>query len=322
MLEGQQARLTQAALETLAVVAYKQPVSRARVSAIRGVNVDGVMRTLLTRGLVEEAGRDGEHGATLYRTTAYFLERIGVQLARRAARAGALPARHGRPRGRAGRDDGSPAPGRRAPAARTRRAAARPTAGRPMREIATDEDGLIRLQKLLAQSGVASRRKCEELMLDGEVEVDGEVVTRLGTKVDPRTAVIRVSGQRLPPVSRARLPRAQQAARGRLDDVRPRGPPHARGLRRRPARAALPRRAARHRHLRPAAAHQRRRLRQQDGAPVLRGRQDLRRRGRRRGHQGHRRDAAGRRRARRRSGHARPRCGSSRRPGTSRSSSW
>lgn len=79
VLEGQQARLTQAALETLAVVAYKQPVSRARVSAIRGVNVDGVMRTLLTRGLVEEAGRDGDHGATLYRTTGYFLERIGVQ---------------------------------------------------------------------------------------------------------------------------------------------------------------------------------------------------------------------------------------------------
>ncbi len=78
VLEGQQARLTQAALETLSVVAYQQPVSRARVSAIRGVNVDGVMRTLLTRGLVEEAGRDGEHGATLYRTTTYFLERIGV----------------------------------------------------------------------------------------------------------------------------------------------------------------------------------------------------------------------------------------------------
>lgn len=78
VLEGQQARLTQAALETLAIVAYKQPVSRARVSAIRGVNVDGVMRTLLTRGLVEEAGHDGEHGATLYRTTGYFLERIGV----------------------------------------------------------------------------------------------------------------------------------------------------------------------------------------------------------------------------------------------------
>lgn len=78
VLEGQQARLTQAALETLAVVAYKQPVSRARVSAIRGVNVDGVMRTLVTRGLIEEAGADGEHGAMLYRTTAYFCERMGI----------------------------------------------------------------------------------------------------------------------------------------------------------------------------------------------------------------------------------------------------
>ncbi len=78
VLEGQQARLTQAALETLAVVAYKQPVSRARVSAIRGVNVDGVMRTLLARGLVEEAGQDESSGAHLYRTTSYFLERIGV----------------------------------------------------------------------------------------------------------------------------------------------------------------------------------------------------------------------------------------------------
>jgi 23S rRNA pseudouridine2605 synthase len=67
--------------------------------------------------------------------------------------------------------------------------------------IETDDEGLIRLQKLLAQSGVASRRKCEELMLEGLVEVDGEIVTRLGTKVDPRTAVIRVDGKRLPPIS-------------------------------------------------------------------------------------------------------------------------
>ena len=78
VLDGQQARLTQAALETLAVVAYRQPVSRARVSAIRGVNVDGVMRTLLNRGLVEEAGTDQETGARLYRTSSYFLERIGI----------------------------------------------------------------------------------------------------------------------------------------------------------------------------------------------------------------------------------------------------
>jgi 23S rRNA pseudouridine2605 synthase len=67
--------------------------------------------------------------------------------------------------------------------------------------VQTDDDGLIRLQKLLAQSGVASRRKCEELMLAGAVEVDGEVVTRLGTKVDPTTAVVRVNGKRLPPIS-------------------------------------------------------------------------------------------------------------------------
>lgn len=64
-----------------------------------------------------------------------------------------------------------------------------------------DDDGLIRLQKLLAMSNVASRRKCEELMLEGLVEVDGEIITRLGTKVDPRTAVIRVDGKRLPPIS-------------------------------------------------------------------------------------------------------------------------
>jgi segregation and condensation protein B len=78
VLDGQQARLTQAALETLAVVAYKQPVSRARVSAVRGVNVDGVMRTLVSRGLVEEAGHDAETTAVLYRTTSYFLERVGL----------------------------------------------------------------------------------------------------------------------------------------------------------------------------------------------------------------------------------------------------
>ena len=78
VLDGQQARLTQAALETLAVVAYRQPVSRARVSAVRGVNVDGVIRTLLGRGLVEECGTEGDSGAILYRTTAYFLERLGI----------------------------------------------------------------------------------------------------------------------------------------------------------------------------------------------------------------------------------------------------
>jgi segregation and condensation protein B len=79
VLDGQHARLTQAALETLAVVAYRGPVSRSRVSAVRGVNCDGVMRTLLQRGLVEEAGAEPETGAILYRTTNYFLERMGLR---------------------------------------------------------------------------------------------------------------------------------------------------------------------------------------------------------------------------------------------------
>ena len=76
--DGQQTRLTQAALETLAVIAYRQPVNRARISAVRGVNVDGVVRTLVNRGLVEEAGADDDTGAVLYRTTEFFLERLGL----------------------------------------------------------------------------------------------------------------------------------------------------------------------------------------------------------------------------------------------------
>ena len=78
LLDGAQARLTKAALETLAVIAYRQPVSRARVGAVRGVNVDGVVRTLLTRGLITEVGLDAEHGAVLYGTTSFFLQRLGI----------------------------------------------------------------------------------------------------------------------------------------------------------------------------------------------------------------------------------------------------
>ena len=79
ILDGQQAKLTQAALETLAVIAYRQPVTRSRISAIRGVSVDAVMRTLLTRGLVEECGADPETGGGLYRTTGLFLEKMGLR---------------------------------------------------------------------------------------------------------------------------------------------------------------------------------------------------------------------------------------------------
>lgn len=78
VLDGQTTRLTQAALETLAVVAYKQPVTRSRISAIRGVNCDGVVRTLVSRGLIEECGTEPESGAFLYKTTNLFLEKLGL----------------------------------------------------------------------------------------------------------------------------------------------------------------------------------------------------------------------------------------------------
>jgi segregation and condensation protein B len=78
LLDGSRSKLTRAALETLAVVAYRQPVTRARVSAVRGVNVDAVMRTLLARGLITEAGTDADTGATTFSTTELFLERLGL----------------------------------------------------------------------------------------------------------------------------------------------------------------------------------------------------------------------------------------------------
>lgn len=78
LTDGTRSTLTRAALETLAVIAYRQPVSRGRIAAIRGVNVDSVVRTLLTRGLIEEAGQDEEGGAMQYRTSNYFLERLGL----------------------------------------------------------------------------------------------------------------------------------------------------------------------------------------------------------------------------------------------------
>jgi segregation and condensation protein B len=79
LLDGARSKLTRAALETLAVVAYRQPVTRARVSAVRGVNVDAVIRTLLARGLITEAGVDEDSGAVTFATTELFLERLGLE---------------------------------------------------------------------------------------------------------------------------------------------------------------------------------------------------------------------------------------------------
>lgn len=78
LLDGARTKLTRAALETLAVVAYRQPVTRARVSAVRGVNVDAVMRTLLARGLITEVSTDADTGAVTFATTELFLERLGL----------------------------------------------------------------------------------------------------------------------------------------------------------------------------------------------------------------------------------------------------
>ena len=78
VLDGSRSKLTRAALETLAVIAYRQPVTRARVSAVRGVNVDAVIRTLVARGLITEAGADEDSGATTFATTELFLERLGL----------------------------------------------------------------------------------------------------------------------------------------------------------------------------------------------------------------------------------------------------
>ena len=79
VLEGQSTRLSAAALETLAIIAYKQPISRAQLAAIRGVNVDGVARTLQQRGYIEEIARDpGPGQAVLYGTTSAFLEKLGI----------------------------------------------------------------------------------------------------------------------------------------------------------------------------------------------------------------------------------------------------
>ena len=135
------ARLSQAALETLAVIAYRQPISRARICRIRGVNVDGVVRTLLARGLVEETGLTPS-GARLYGTTGEFLEKMGLT-------------------------------------------------ANPYTE------GGVRLQKVLAQAGVASRRASEQMIADGRVSVDGTVVRNQGVRVDPAKQVIHVDGERL-----------------------------------------------------------------------------------------------------------------------------
>ena len=198
VLEGQSARLSAAALETLAIVAYKQPVSRAQVAAIRGVNVDGVMRTLQVRGYIEEVGRDpGPGQAVLFGTTSLFLERLGIEgvddlpgLSEFVPGADVVEHLELGLRPEPGPtlgeqldelEAGSPT---RAPVAR-RRSRSHARRGRP-------SDG-VRIQKVLAQAGLGSRRTCEELIDARRVRVNGEVAI-LGRRVDPEVDVVEVDG--------------------------------------------------------------------------------------------------------------------------------
>ena len=164
---GPSSRLSAAALETLAIVAYKQPVSRAQIAALRGVNVDGVVRLLEHRGYIAAVGRDpgpGRPSSTAPPTP--FLERLGLDSTGPAAAGRGPPARARGP----GRVGGSDAPGRRWLTVRTVSAPPLPTGDR--------------LQKVLARIGVGSRRVCEELIVDGRVTVNGRSPV-LGRRVDP-----------------------------------------------------------------------------------------------------------------------------------------
>ena len=178
------------------MVAYSQPISRARVSAVRGVNVDGVIRTLLARGLIEEAGHDQDSGAVVFATTSYFLERMGLRsldelppLAPHLPEVDELEAELSQlaePR--------PPEPDPTSEPARRRE----PVEGRE-RCLTPKESGC---RRSWPRPGLASRRACEIMIDEGRVEVNGRMVLEQGLRVDPERDVIRVDGSRIPPPRR------------------------------------------------------------------------------------------------------------------------
>ena len=250
VLDGQPARLSGAALETLAVVAYRQPVSRPQVASVRGVNADAVMRTLAHRGYIEEVGRDpGPGQAVLYGTTRLFLEKLGHRLPRRPAAPVELRARPGDGRG----DRAQALGGRARPSVRLSRW--RPARGRAAAEGA----GRGRLRQPAHVRGADRGGAGHGRRRGGHPRPAGR--PRRGRGGGRR-------GARLGP-SRARLLPAQQAQGGGGHRVRPPGPAH--GPRPRAPRApGVLRRPPRRRHRGPHHLHQRRRPGPPPGPPVLR----------------------------------------------------
>ncbi len=193
LLDGQRARMSGAALETLAIIAYKQPLSRAQIASIRGVDPDGVIRTLQARGYVAEVARDtGPGQAILFGTTPTFLEKLGLELAVRPA-----ADRRVRPRRRGGR--GPRAGPAHRPAGRTACLTSRGgrTPEPPLWEQLAAQSAALpqgeRLQKVLAMRGWGSRRVCEDLIAEGRVTVNGEVAV-LGRRVDAEADKVEVDG--------------------------------------------------------------------------------------------------------------------------------
>ncbi len=215
LLDGQRARLSGAALETLAIVAYKQPISRAQVAAIRGVDPDGVLRTLQARGYIDEVGRDpGPGQAILFGTTPLFLEKLGlasvsdlpplaefvpgadvVEALEHGLRVESPPVANGTP---------PPEPAEGAPMATAEPPAKRPGSGPPKRRVErplweqwAEKSAQMptgeRLQKVLAERGWGSRRACEDLIAAGRVMVNGEVAV-LGRRVEPARDRVEVDG--------------------------------------------------------------------------------------------------------------------------------
>ena len=220
VLEGQHVRLSGAALETLAIVAYKQPISRGQISAIRGVNVESTLSTLIQRGYVEESGHDPGPGTRRPLRHDDVVPRTpGPRLARATCRRSATssPTRASSRRSNAGCV--SPTTPRWARRRMHPSSQPNPTAERGEPERVERE----RVQKVLARAGFGSRRACEELIAAGRVTVDGRTVI-LGDRIDVATQQLAVDGVPVVDADRPRVLPAQQAGAGRHHRARPRGP--------------------------------------------------------------------------------------------------